>query len=236
MGEVPGYIRKRIERPVPPDCGISLGSVPVLSDGDPSKAKVATIGLNPRKSAHLPQASDPENVWQTCNNYFNPEWPFRNPPNRDWVDNWLPILDQCQVSYTGESACNLDLVKWPLQKPWSKNNPDLLKYLLEKDVPFLEKQLQESDTLKLVLGNGSTVKGQFQQRLGAEIREDGRLAGYSTKLFCGKIPQKTSNGEYAYKMFIGWNHFLSYPPKGVDSDKWRLALAKRVGELYRNGC
>jgi hypothetical protein len=56
MLPIPDYIKKRIDRPTPTDACVVLESTPVVSFGDASKARVATLGLNPSRREFIPTA------------------------------------------------------------------------------------------------------------------------------------------------------------------------------------
>ena len=48
-GHMPSYVQRRIRTPRPEGCNVLPGSTPVVAFGDPSRARVATLGLNPSR-------------------------------------------------------------------------------------------------------------------------------------------------------------------------------------------
>jgi hypothetical protein len=89
---IPEYISARVGRPVPVDAFVATGSTPVVSFGDTSKARVATLGLNPSRCEFAPNprlalsGSGPAEVYVACNGYFS-----RN-PYTTWFDRFNAIL------------------------------------------------------------------------------------------------------------------------------------------------
>ena len=53
--KVPEYIERRIRSPIPKGCKVVPDSTPVVAFGDPTKAKIATLGINPSKQEFLDQ-------------------------------------------------------------------------------------------------------------------------------------------------------------------------------------
>ena len=45
---IPDYIRERILRPIPQDCCVPDGLIPQVAEGYLEKARIATVGLNPK--------------------------------------------------------------------------------------------------------------------------------------------------------------------------------------------
>lgn len=66
---IPGYIRDRLLRPIPPDCCVQPDAYPVISNGDPGLARVATVGLNPGGAMPYNDAAV-EEAWEGQKGYF----------------------------------------------------------------------------------------------------------------------------------------------------------------------
>src|SRR5437762_1451088 len=137
---IPGYVEERIRKPIPDGCLIVRGSTPVVAFGDATKARVATIGLNPsNREFHSKQGSELDGefrrfethrslcisnmeragrekvklVLAACNDYFR-----RNPYG--WFDDLQGILNAVGASYRKGTGCHLDLVQWATRRKWRK--------------------------------------------------------------------------------------------------------------------
>jgi hypothetical protein len=175
---LPDYLVDMVRRQPPDDRFVVAGSTPVVSFGDPLKARVATLAINPsvrefiehgrplvgakRRLATLEslgldsmdEASDEQvaTVVAECNGYFH-----RN-PYRVWfgpLDEILRVATGC--SYWNGDACHLDLVQWATDPIWGKiPSAEVRSRLLADGVLHLRNQLAASP-LEVVLLNGKTV-------------------------------------------------------------------------------
>ncbi len=182
--KVPAYVAERVRRAMPEGCFVVPASTPVVSFGDPYRARVAMLGLNPSSSEFLRpdgqllagesqrleslaslgveslvDASDEvvARVVRACYGYFagpNPYWEFFGHMER--------LLAAGGWSYRDGSACHLDLVQWATDPIWGGIPDDgVQKQLLLADAAFLRRQLAETD-LRLVLVNGATAVAQVE--------------------------------------------------------------------------
>lgn len=237
------YIIDRLRAPYPAAC-IVPGSTPVLSFGDPSKAVVATLGLNPSRQefldpigreltgiarrfetlsslgvSNLSSASDAilQRVVNACNGYFQTN------PYRRWFDQLEPVLQSVGASYYDGSACHLDLVQWATDPVWSKI-PDRAtrNRMLNEDAIFLDHQLKTS-SFWLLLINGSGVVRQFERVTGTSLRPAGSVGGSSveSRMSVGRLPLGTR--------VVAWSVNIQ-SSFGV-CNTLRTALARRAGEL-----
>jgi len=247
MTVVAEYVRDRILN-AKATAHVVSHSTPVLSFGDPTRARVATLGLNPSrvefldkegtllsgakrrlatmkslKLRRLKDASDEQvaEIVHDCSTYFQ-----RNPYSR-WFDQLSPMLSAVGASFYDGTACHLDLVQWSTDPTWSGLPASERKSLLASDVPFLKKQLL-AEPIELLLLNGRGVIRQVAKRLQVELQECAVLDGnshQSTTLFTGLAFEKVR--------VIGWSTNLQ-SSHGVTKER-RQDIASHVGGLANGG-
>jgi hypothetical protein len=176
MSLIPEYLIKMIRRVTPEGCDVVENSTPVISFGNPGRAKIATLGINPsdvefvenrvfltgdkrRLATRLSLGGTPtelltdaqmQEVVDDCNNYFH-----RRPYG--WFDSLDKILMAgFNASYKEGSACHLDLVQWATNTKWDKLNPDIKRELLKESEVHLVNQLQAENITQIVV-NGRAV-------------------------------------------------------------------------------
>lgn len=185
--ELPDFIEMRLRRAPSPDCADSIvyGSIPVIAFGDPTVARIATVGINPssmeflnkgklltRESARLKCLDDlgvdelstapPEVIvaaYRSCCNYFKGPRYYKG-----WFDVLAPILQAAGADYLDDSACHLDLVQWATQKKWGSVPAEVQRHLLDEDVPFLCELLRYHQYEMLLL-NGRSAMNTVAERL-----------------------------------------------------------------------
>jgi hypothetical protein len=175
-------------------------SSPVLSFGDLSQSRVATIGLNPSnrefvdvtgnelegnlrrfhtlRSLGLKSWSEADSrhldlIMESCNRYFN-----GNP-----YDRWFKKLDQLifgtQTSYyntiCGAGACHLDLIPYATTCKWAQLTSQQCNLLLSLAGNTLGRLLRDS-SVQLVILNGQTVVEQFQRIAGVSLKSEMRMS------------------------------------------------------------
>ena len=194
---------KRIMETYPQDSFVIPGSTPVVSFGDPSKASVVTIGINPSSrefgnSSRLFKPgmkrledfeslgiTDPSQIsignariiMNGCFNYFDED---RNP-----YMTWFKHLNNYVNSYFGadfrkKTACHLDLVQWATDPVWSNiKDSSIRERLLSSDAGFLHEQVN-TKVFKVVFLNGRQV---FEQATSTKVLEADivRTITYKTK-------------------------------------------------------
>lgn len=158
---------------------------PVPFFGDISRAKIATLGINPSNlefldddGAELKAVSRRFhnlhslnlNSWEDvsgdelsyiitdCTNYFN-----HNPYDR-WFKKLDYLISGTSYSYyfpSGE-ACHIDLVPYATKNKWSVLSTAEQQLLLDKSIPILFYMLKHSNINTLIL-NGQSVVNQFQK-------------------------------------------------------------------------
>jgi hypothetical protein len=242
--ELSEYVVDMVRRRPPAMAPVVAGSTPVVAFGDPSRAEVATLGINPsaneflergqllsgarRRLAtlesigadRLDQLTDAQvaEVMSDCATYFQ-----RRP-----YDRWFGPLDRlftvgADVSYYDGSACHLDLVQWATQPIWGRiTDPDVQTVLLEDGVPHLRAQLAR-ENVRLVLVNGRQVLKQVVAVGLVKLEEVGRL------------PLGTSNcalyvGTEGGIRWVGWSTNLQ-SSFGVST-----AFKQQLGEWLASVC
>lgn len=240
--EVPEYVAARIRRPPPPNSHVLPGSTPVVAFGDPRRARVATLGLNPSRiefeihgreldgasrrfetlrSLGVPRLDDATDtavarVWRRCNRYFDGN------PYRRWFDRLEEIVNAVGGSYYGGSACHLDLSQWATDPTWNGLGSEVRARLVADDVEFLRTQLR-SEPIGLLLLNGRGVLNAFEIAFGCDFRcEAGSVNDrtVTTRFYTGRIGNVH---------VIGWSTNLQ-SSFGV-TRTLRAEIAVRVGEL-----
>ncbi|MHB1535641.1 MAG: hypothetical protein ACYC1D_13740 [Acidimicrobiales bacterium] len=222
-----------VRRPPPAGCAVVGGSTPVVAFGDPIRAEVATLGINPsgreflgpggallggdaRRLATLASlaASSTEalsdaqvrQVVDDCAAYFdrNPYWTWFEP-----LDALLKAATD--TGYRHRSACHLDLVQWATDPVWGQI-PDVAirERLLADGVAHLSGQLAQSN-VRLVLINGATVAAQVAATGMGDLEPAGHLVETSASgrkhrwtLFAGAGQGVT---------FLGWSRNLQSPSR-----------------------
>ncbi len=238
-------VAERVRRSIPPGLSVLPGSLPVVSFGDPSRAVVATLSLNPswiefqspagvwlrgrdRRLASLVslRAGDArdldddqvEQVVVECNGYFRgPNW------YRTWF-HWLESLlqDSQAGSYFDGSACHLDLVQWATKPAQGKLAQVVWDRLVEQDRDFLRWQLAASNVRAVLLNGASVVR--WVQQAGLVSGLDESILEYRAANGLGQI--RMSRAVAAGVLFIGWNK----PLAGALAADGRRQLSRWVGE------
>ncbi len=178
MHTVPQELAERIRRPIPPDCSVVPGSLPVVAQGDPTTARVATLTVNPSKL----EFTTPKGTWlppqyrrveslrslgvedaavltdekvsavaHRCHGYFTGN------PNRPAFAALEQLLTAVGLgSYYDGTACHLHLVQWATNPVWSGLTPAVRAQLVVTDAEFLRWQLRAA-AVQRVLVNGANT-------------------------------------------------------------------------------
>ncbi len=207
---IPDYILKRFQRPTPPDCCVVQGQWPVIANGDPGVARVATIGLNPGGATPYNEVT-PEEAWEGQKRYFQCDVYGR------YFTPLEKALKECGASYYDGSACNIDLVCWATDpRGWSKVPPGARDQLIEQDKEFLSDLLRRNPNINCLLATPVRVVDELKRSHGAYLQEE-RMG--KDRLFYGEL---SGSGQKC----IGWNR----PTRFLSRD-----AIKRVAELYHSG-
>jgi hypothetical protein len=179
---VPDYTVEMVRRSPPENGPVVPGSTPVVAFGDPTRAEVATLGINPsvrefvedgrllagdrRRLATLEALGAADcgelTVEQVAAVVGECAAYFQQRPYRRWFDPLDKLLRAgTDASYYDGSACHLDLVQWATDPTWSKLPRDVQQTLLEDGVPHLRAQLSR-ENVRLVLLNGRQVLTQVE--------------------------------------------------------------------------
>lgn len=202
----------RLDEPYLRDLRVIPWASPVLSFGDISNSKIATLGLNPSNrefvdlagdeltgyerrfhtltSLNLKRWSDVQEkhlqvILDSCNKYF-----FGNP-----YDGWFQALDRliigANVSYYGmfSNACHLDLVPYATECKWVELTSSQKSALLKSGGDALGLLLRESPIELLVL-NGQSVIENLQLVSGTAFKKEA-IPDWT-------LPRKTSTGVVGY--------------------------------------
>lgn len=185
-------IAKLMELLPPKGIGVIPQTTPVISFGDFTKARVATLGINPSSreflsggkliqgskkrlvdfevlgsEAQFPMTSDQASqVWDGCTEYFNTN-------NTYW--SWFkPLAELLQatagLSYHDGSACHLDLSPWATDPVWGKLSKEQKQVLINDGLELLNWQTQQNQ-LDAIIFNGRQVYEVIKEFTKIEIKE-----------------------------------------------------------------
>ncbi len=236
MSGLPAYLEDRVRRQPPIARRVVRGSTPVVSFGDASTARVATLGLNPSRREfcdvggrllcgeerrletlesldvrRLHNAPDGavRKVIQGCYRYFHGNV-------YGWFKPLQVVLDAVGRSFARGSACHLDLVQWATDPTWAKLARKEQLELLLADAWFLGEQLR-NERIRVVLANGRGVADVLEQVSGVAFRRA------SADLVVGSVTARFTRAEIAAVPIITWSTNLQ-SSFGVSSE-----LVKRIG-------
>lgn len=169
---------------------------PIPFFGNISRAKIATLGINPSNlefvddnglelksvsrrfnnlhSLNLNSWKDANenhlsSIINDCTNYFN-----RNPYDR-WFKKLDYLISGTSYSYyfpSGE-ACHLDLVPYATKSKWSTLSTTEQKLLLNKSIPILFFMLENFHIEALIL-NGQSVVNQFEKMTNCVLNKESK--------------------------------------------------------------
>lgn len=185
-GSIPDYIAERVRRPHPAGGRVVPRSTPVISFGDHTRARVASVGINPSRLEFQTNAGallapghkrladldvfgvldvtdlndrDVDVVLRWCQRYFTTR------PYRLWFDKLNTCVRGTGADFYDGTACHLDLVQWATDPVWGSfpaGDRGVQEQLLQDDADFLRRQLA-SPNLEVVLLNGKQVVDQLQR-------------------------------------------------------------------------
>ena len=250
--EIDERVIERAMAPYPRIAELVLSSTPVVSFGNPSTAKIVTIGINPSSNEFqvsgkskklLPRnkkrlvdleileldspssltRSQAIEVVRGCYEYFNER---EHNPYKTWFKHLnTHVNGHLGADYFNGSAAHLDLVQWATDPVWGGIKSESKKNeLLQSDAEFLRYQVAVKN-YGVVFMNGSQVTDQLIATgiVKVTVKE---AATYKTK--SGKLRKfelykgVTSNGSLA----LGWSR--TFPGHYISKE----ALPEVVQELH----
>jgi hypothetical protein len=220
MDELPleDWQRSMVRRVPPLLSPIVVGSTPVVAFGDPTRANIATLGINPSateflrhgslltgpdrrlatleslEADHLSKLSDGQvrRVIADCANYFHVN------PYKRWFNPLDQVLQDLGVSYFTDTACHLDLVQWATDPIWGRIPDKSVRLaLLDDGVPHLRHQLKRHQIHTIIL-NGRQVLQQVQDADLVELVTVGQLT-------LGSRSCQLATGESNGIRWVGWS-------------------------------
>jgi hypothetical protein len=229
------------------------GSTPVVSFGNPSLAKIITIGINPSsnefqvsgKSKNLlpagkkrlvdlealgiknPNSLNREQAIQViegCYDYFDTK---NNNPYMTWFKHLNDNINKhFGLDYLDGSSAHLDLVQWATDPVWGGIKSEATKdELIKSDSEFLRYQVG-AKKYDIIFMNGRKVRDQLEGTGIVEVTHT-KSTSYQTKTKQTKplefFKGTTSNGSLA----LGWSK--TFPGHYI----WSESLPKVVQELHR---
>lgn len=167
---------------------------PVPSFGDLSRARVATLGLNPSNREFVDDSGDelegPNRRFHTLNSLGLTRWSevnvhhlrlildscrtyFLGNPYDRWFKRLDYVIEGAGASYydASSSACHLDLIPYATARKWTALTSRQRSSLLANAADSLALLLRDSCIRVLVL-NGQSVVGQFQEITGVHLERE----------------------------------------------------------------
>lgn len=225
-GEWPARLLAQASRPPAAPSSVVPDSTPVVAFGDPTGARVATLGINPstrqflRQDGSLRDGPDRRlatlpwlglSGWEEldgaaarivaeCAGYFRPG----RAPYRRWFDPFDRVLRKgAGASYYDGSACHLNLVAWATDPVWRGLDRRAWRRLLEADLPVVAEQLREGG-YAAVVANGRTAMAEVAAAGLVEWSVDRELEGPPSARLCV--------GESGGTRYAGWTCNLQNQP------------------------
>ncbi len=224
----------------PVDCGVIPRTTPVVSFGDFTKAKIATLGINPSSAEFMSDGKllvgenkrlsdeelspfNPTDIWFKCKYYFlgNPYW--------SWFSQLEELLLQVGASYK-TNACHLDLSPWATEPRFGLLDIQQQQTLLGHDRDFLNWQIVESP-IRTVLFNGATVYKTIEAAQNYHLQKVGEISytsgGQTRKsdLINGDGPRGES--------FFGWTVNLQALQA---TNEERAYVMSKLSDWLKNEC
>lgn len=230
---IPRYVENRLRAAPPVHCGVVPDTPPIISFGNFETARVATIGLNPshREFSHDyvrwgfgDLGAAPRSVLREI---LADQYSYFERPQYRWFDRLATVVEACGANYADGSAASLDIVQWATQPVWGKLTMRQKRTLLERDVPFLARQIH-NEGIETVLVNGRGVMQALAQYMGLEFDPVEVIEGYPGT---PNIPDTTLYSTRVFKKInvIAWNVNLQGTPGILDSNV--PVLADRISRL-----
>ena len=183
----------RLNNPISPKLDVIPWSCPILSFGDMTHAKIATVGINPsnrefvdaqgielagkERRFHTLKSLGISNwnnisdihlelIIDTCRNYFN-----RNPYN-SWFKSLNNIISGTKASYYDSinTACHLDLIPYATARKWTELSPGQRSALIDLAGDTLALILKRS-SIKLLVLNGKSVVNHLEEISGENFQK-----------------------------------------------------------------
>lgn len=174
-----------------PDAGVIPWSSPVLSFGDATKSRVATLGLNPSNREFVDgdgnELDGAHRRFHTLTSLGLESWSDARPRHLDLIadsccdyfaanpyDLWFKrldgLLEDLQVSYYSSlfGACHLDLVPFATADKWTDLTRQQRQALLDRTGDVLGPLVRDSNIEVLIL-NGSAVVQQFERAAAVQL-------------------------------------------------------------------
>jgi hypothetical protein len=184
----------RLDSPAMSGTDVIRWGAPVPSFGDLSRARVATLGLNPSNREFVDDSGDelqgPHRRFHTLNSLGLTTWSDVNVRHLRLIldscrtyflgnpyDRWFKRLDYviagAEASYydASRSACHLDLIPYATARKWTNLTSRQRSSLLASTADSLALLLRDSYIRVLVL-NGQSVVEQFQETTGVRMERE----------------------------------------------------------------
>jgi hypothetical protein len=244
------YLSAMVRRLPPDGAGVLPGSTPVVAFGDPTRARVATLGINPSRreftdeqgqmltgaqrrlatmtslgASRLDLLEDAQvaSVVADCGTYFLRQ------PYRRWFDPLDALIRAgASASYYDGTACHLDLVQWATDPVWGQMADDRVRRVLMDDgVPHLRAQLAANPQIRMVLCNGRQVIDQVRAAGLADLAETGIIRS-------GTVTCYLYAAEQGDRRWLGWSANLQ-SGRGI-SNAFKEELAGRLARARDTPC
>jgi len=179
----------RLDSPMMSTTDVIRWGAPVPSFGDLSRAKVATLGLNPSNREFVDDRGDelegPHRRFHTLNSLGIRTWSdvdashlrlilescrtyFLGNPYDRWFKRLDHVVAGANASFYDATACHLDLIPYATARKWTDLTFRQRSSLLANAADSLALLLRDSDIRVLIL-NGTSVVEQFQEIMGIRL-------------------------------------------------------------------
>ena len=239
-------LQERIMKITPPvGVGVIPLTTPVVSFGNFTTARIATLGINPSSKEFLAgkklrssqkkrlvdfeslgkknesnlTSEEANEVWRGCKEYFsgkNAYW--------SWFKHFDEILTRIDSGYRSGLSAHLDLSPWATSPIWNKMTASQKSALVNQDPGFLTWQLKESP-IRTIIFNGTSVRKALESTKGFHLQVDRTFEytaggkGQASKFYFGDGP----TGE----LILGWT--LNIPSLRVNPAE-RKNVMKQIGD------
>jgi len=226
-------VAARIRRPAPAGCLVIPGSLPVVSFGNPSRAHIATLSLNPSDKEFLARdkswllgpkqrleslvslgLTDPRDLTddQVAQVVDRSDRYFDGP----WFGQWFGHLERLMAAagvdgYRAGNACHLDLIQWATDPTASALPSKTWQTLLDDDLGFLTWQLSTTPVDVILINGAGPLRGVKASGVAGPFVED--VLPIMRSNGPGRI--KVAHATVGNVLYLAWNLPLD---KGLSAD------------------
>ena len=167
-------------------------AAPIPFFGDPTKAKIATVGINPSNreftDSSLHELEGPERRFHSLRSLNIPDWGeaseyeleaiyesccryFFGNPYTAWFNRLDRIILKAGFSYYSDEnhACHIDLVPFATFSKWGRLPVSVRRSILKSNANYLRKLLN-TGSMRILILNGSSVVREFEKMTSCHLQ------------------------------------------------------------------